>query len=69
MLNENVPSLSWQSGLVKLPMREFGSLFSSNFMYFDAFIAFLNVAFQTLGLFLSPVNKKEVEIFTIEIFL
>ena len=70
MLNEDLPRLSLQSDVTKIQKRAFDSLFSSNhFMYFDAFNAFLNVAFHTLGLSSSPVDEKVVDIFTIEIFL
>ena len=68
MLNENLRSFSLQSGLINIQIRAFVSLFSTNFMYFDAFNAFLNVAFQIRGLSSSPVNKKVEEIITIEIF-
>ena len=69
MLNKNLLSFSLQSGLINLQMRaSFASLSFKNFIYFEAFIAFLNVAFHALGFCLCPVDKKMVQIFTIELF-
>lgn len=59
LLNENLPISSLLSGLVNLQIRaSFDFLFFINFIYLDAFIAFLNVAFQTRGFSSSPVDKK-----------
>lgn len=66
MLNENLPDFPVQFGLINLHMRAFVSLSLTNSTYFDAFIAFLNVAFHVLALILSPADKKVVEIFAIE---
>ena len=58
MLNKNLPSFSLLSGLVNLQMRaSFDFLLLINFIYLDAFIAFLKVAFQTRGFSSSPVDK------------
>ena len=66
MLNDNLPNFPVQFGLINLHMRAFFFLSLTNSTYLDAFIAFLNVAFHVLALFLSPADKKVVEIFAIE---